>query len=63
MDISTEVLSQRQLKAGLKLIEDEDWLELITRGKSRIAILGKNSTSETIQKYADAYLNEIDWQE
>lgn len=62
-DISTVVLSPRQLKAGLKLFETEDWLELRTRGDSRLAILTKNSDNITIQRYADNYLSEIDWQE
>lgn len=62
-DISTVVLSPRQLKAGLKLFETEDWLELRTKGDSRIAILTKNSDNITIQRYADNYLSEIDWQE
>jgi hypothetical protein len=62
-DISNIVLSPRQLKAGLKMIETEDWLELTTKGNSRIVILTKNSNNEIIQKYADQYLSEIDWQE
>lgn len=62
-DISSVVLSPRQLKAGLKLFETEDWLELQTNGGSRIAILTKNSSNDLIQSYAEKYLNEIDWQE
>ncbi len=61
-DISTIVLSPKQIKAGLKLLETEDWLELVTQGGSRITILTKNCDNATIQKYADTYLSEIDWQ-
>lgn len=62
-DISNIVLNPRQLKAGLKILEDEDWLELTTKNNSRIALLSKNSSLELIQSYAEKYLKEIDWQE
>jgi hypothetical protein len=61
-DISNIVLNPRQLKAGLKILENEDWLELTTSNGSRIAVLTKNSDLATIQSYADKYLLEIDWQ-
>jgi len=62
-DISDIVLTKQQLRAGLRIFENEDWLELVTLGGSRIAILSKNSDHSTIQSYATKYLKEIDWQE
>jgi hypothetical protein len=62
-DISSVVLSPRQLKAGMKIIEAPSWIELTTKNGSRVAIMPKNSDNLTIQRYADNYLNEIDWQE
>jgi hypothetical protein len=62
-DISSIVLSPKQLKAGLKILENEDWLELTTSSNHRISILTKNSSHELIQAHAEKYLKEIDWQE
>ena len=61
MNISKIVLTDRQLRAGLCVLEDEDWLYLCTAGGRRIAILGIHSDREFIQNEADKYLKEIDW--
>ena len=63
MNISKIVLTNRQLKAGLCVLEDEDWITLTTKGGTVIARMGIHTDRELIQNEADRYLKEIDWQE
>ena len=62
-DISALVLTPRQLRAGLCILEDEDRLYLTTSGGRSISILGIHSDKQFIQDEADKYLKEIDWQD
>lgn len=62
-DISSLVLTDRQLNAGLKILEDEHWLFMTTSNGTRIATFGIGSDREFIQDEANNYLKRIDWQE
>lgn len=63
IDISESILTKRHLKAGLKIQEDEHWIFMFNCTGLRISVFGVATNKQVIQKVADGYLREIDWQE
>lgn len=63
MDITTLVLDERQIKAGLKVYDDEHLVFLTTKSRTIIGAFTPSTTKEHIKVAADVYLSQIDWQE
>ena len=63
MDITNEILDNRQIKAGLKVNDEEDFVFLTTKGGRRLGIFTASTTKPHIKAVADLYLNEIDYKE
>jgi hypothetical protein len=64
MNITESILTERQIKAGLRVADDEDFAYLTTSRGWRIAVFSTHSPTlkQSIQTEADKYLLEIDWQ-
>lgn len=63
MDITTLVLDERQIKAGLKVYDEEHLVLLKTSGDTLIGAFVASTDREHIKVAADVYLSQIDWQE
>lgn len=61
-NIAEQILTGKQIKAGLQVLEDEDWVILTTKGGSVINAFGIHTHKDLIQDSAEKYLKEIDWQ-
>jgi hypothetical protein len=62
-NITDKVLTGRQIKAGLQVLEDEDWVTLTTKGGTVIDVFGIHTPKESVQDSAEKYLDRIDWHE
>jgi hypothetical protein len=63
MDITKEVLDNRQIGAGLKVEDSEDFVFLTTKGGRRLGVFTPSTTKSHIKEIANLYLSEIDYQE
>jgi hypothetical protein len=63
-EITDSILTERQIKAGLRVEDDEDFVYLTTSRGWRIAVFSTLSPAlkQSVQAEADKYLLEIDWQ-
>ncbi len=59
MDITKLILTKKQIKAGLKVYGDEDFVILETKDGKVLANFTSKTTREYIRGYADSYLAEI----
>jgi len=62
-DISDRILRPNHIKAGLCTLMDGEFIYLTTKMGKRLRIFLSNADNEFIQKEADKYLSEIDYQE
>jgi len=63
MDITSIVLNERQIKAGLNVFDEEHLVFLKTNGGRVIGAFTSNTDREHIGIAADVYLSQIDYQE
>lgn len=63
MNITNLVLDERQIKAGLCVEEEEDFVFLKTQGGNVIGAFTHGTRQDFIKVAADVYLSQIDYME